>query len=61
MGAVKSVKQPKKRKTEKAISRPTKRRVRIAGGTGRIPREILDTPGPACPGAVDILIADRNR
>ena len=61
MVPVKSAKQTKKGTLEKATSRPKKKPVRIAGGNGRIPEDILDTPGPACPGAVEILIADRNR
>lgn len=61
MATVKSVKQTKKGKSEKATSKPKKKPVRIEGGTGRIPKDILDTHGPACPGAVEILIADRNR
>ncbi len=61
MAAVKSAKQTRKGKPNKATSKPRKKPVRIAGGTGRIPKDILDTAGPSCPGAVEILIADRNR
>ena len=68
MASVKSAKRSKKTKAAHGRSKSAKNgaskskgRLRIAGGSGRIPDEILDTPGPSCPGAVDILLADRNR
>lgn len=61
MTQMKSAKRTKKGRLAKATSKSRKKPVRIVGGTGRIPKDILDTPGPACPGAVEILIADRNR
>lgn len=73
MALVKSAKKTKKakpRSAEKSARKGAKngarkprgsKKVRIAGGSGRIPEEILETPGPACPGAVELLIADRNR
>jgi hypothetical protein len=70
MAVVKSARQTTKGKRGKATPKIGKsgaprtrgaKRIRIAGGSGRIPDEILETPGPACPGAVELLIADRNR
>jgi len=70
MATVKPARKRKNVKSKRAISRiatngtrpaRARKRVRISGGTGRVPKDILETPGPACPGAVEILIADRNR
>ena len=66
MAVVKSVKQVKREKAVPESAKNTaprardRRPVHIVGGTGRIPKEIIDTPGPACPGAVELLIADRR-
>ena len=61
MAIVKSAKQTKKKKPAKPASKAKRRRVRIQPATAPVPREILETPGPAFPGIVEILLEGRNR
>jgi hypothetical protein len=70
MAVVKSAKQTKNSKPSKARDHSSKngagkarraKPVRIEGGSGRIPSELLEEPGPSCPGAVELFLRDRNR
>lgn len=50
----------KAKKAAKPKKRARRRRIKWGGGDGRVPDEILNTPGPWCPGIVDLIIEDRK-